>query len=395
MDMEVAVPLPNVEFNFDSTSSSPFMTAPSSPQRFGNLYFSAPTSPTRASAFLRELRNSRRSLSSIPFAWEEKPGVPKGQGSELSGGGGGDDDDDDFEFDFSGQLDRASASADELFDGGKIKPLKPPPRLQASSGDADSAMSSLPASPRSPSRFAQGKRMVQEALSPRHHKRDFDPFSAALEETRKRQMNLNQHEDSSRPRGRERKAGSSSSSWMSSGSYVRKGTRSLSPLRVSDIMEADREAEDRAAPSASSSSSSHASSYFSSLLSSISFSKGYRKWSFKDFLLFRSASEGRGTEKDPLRKYVALSKRSPFNYVVADDVKSSSFRSTESVGSVSSRRRSGAAPVSAHERHYTVNRAVSEEMKKKTTLPYKHGLLGCLGFNPSPGVHDLARVLGR
>ncbi|KAK3412411.1 hypothetical protein EUGRSUZ_I01168 [Eucalyptus grandis] len=376
MDMEVAVPLPNVEFNFDSTSSSPFMTAPSSPQRFGNLYFSAPTSPTRASAFLRELRNSRRSLSSIPFAWEEKPGVPKGQGSELSGGGD-DDDDDDFEFDFSGQLNRASASADELFDGGKIKPLKPPPRLQASSGDADSAMSSLPASPRSPSRFAQGKRMVQEALSPRHHKRDFDPFSAALEETRKRQMNLNQHEDSSRPRGRERKAGSSSSSWMSSGSY------------------ADREAEDRAAPSASSSSSSHASSYFSSLLSSISFSKGYRKWSFKDFLLFRSASEGRGTEKDPLRKYVALSKRSPFNYVVADDVKSSSFRSTESVGSVSSRRRSGAAPVSAHERHYTVNRAVSEEMKKKTTLPYKHGLLGCLGFNPSPGVHDLARVLGR
>ncbi|XP_030450101.2 uncharacterized protein LOC115672433 [Syzygium oleosum] len=393
METEVAVPLPIMEFNFDSTSSSPFMTAPSSPQRFGSLYFSAPTSPTRASAFLQELRKSRKSLSSIPFAWEEKPGVPKGGGSYQNGGGGGDDEDD-FEFDFSGQLDRASATADELFDGGKIRPLKPPPRLQANSGDADAAMNSLPASPRSPSRFAQGKKMVQEALSPRHRKRDFDPFSAALEETRKRQANLNQHEDLSRSRGRERKAGSSSSLRTSSASYVRKGTRSLSPFRVSDIMEADREAEDRAAPS-SSSSSNQAPSYFSSLLSSMSFSKGYRKWSFKDFLLFRSASEGRGTEKDPLRKYVALSKRSSINYAAADDVKCSSFRSTESVGSVSSRRRPGAAPVSAHELHYTLNRAVSEEMKKKTTLPYKHGLLGCLGFNPPPGVHDLARVLGR
>ncbi|KAI3441370.1 uncharacterized protein J3R85_002655 [Psidium guajava] len=377
MEVEVAIPLPNLEFNFDSTSSSPFMTAPSSPQRFGNLYFSAPTSPTRASAFLHELRNSRRSLSSIPFAWEEKPGVPKRRGSDQSGGGGGgggDDDDYDFEFDFSGQLDRASASADELFDGGKIRPLKPPPRLQANSGDADSVMNSLPASPRSPSRFAQGKKMVQEVLSPRHPKRDFDPFSAALEETRKREMNLNQHEDLNRSRGRERKAESSSSLRTSSASY------------------ADREAEDRAAPS---SSSNHASSYFSSLLSSMSFSKGYRKWSFKDFLLFRSASEGRGTEKDPLRKYVGLSKRSSFNYAAPSEVKSSSFRSTESAGSVSSRRRSGAAPVSAHELHYTLNRAVSEEMKKKTSLPYKHGLLGCLGFNSPPGMHDLARVLGR
>ncbi|XP_030523198.1 uncharacterized protein LOC115735900 [Rhodamnia argentea] len=397
MEVEVAIPLPNPELNFDSTCSSPFMTAPSSPQRFGSLYFSAPTSPTRASAFLRELRNSRRSLSSIPFAWEEKPGVPKRRGSDQSGGGGGgggddDDDDYDFEFNFSGQLDRASASADELFYGGKIRPLKPPPRLQANSGDADSVMNSLPASPRSPSRFAQGKKMVQEVLSPRHPKRDFDPFSAALEETRKREMNLNKHEDLNRSRGRERKAESSSSPRTSSASYVRKGTRSLSPLRVSDIMEADREAEDRAAPS---SSSNHGSSYFSSLLSSMSFSKGYRKWSFKDFLLFRSASEGRGTAKDPLRKYVALSKRSSFNYAPANDAKSSSFRSTESAGSVSSRRRSGAAPVSAHEMHYTLNRAVSEEMKKKTSLPYKHGLLGCLGFNPPPGVHDLARVLGR
>ncbi|KAL6222349.1 hypothetical protein ACLB2K_005741 [Fragaria x ananassa] len=72
---------------------------------------------------------------------------------------------------------------------------------------------------------------------------------------------------------------------------------------------------------------------------------------------------------------------------MSEDVKNSSFRSTDSVGSVSSRRR---GPVSPHELHYTVNRAVTEEMRRKTVLPYKHGLLGCLGFNH--GLHEISRV---
>lgn len=70
-----------------------------------------------------------------------------------------------------------------------------------------------------------------------------------------------------------------------------------------------------------------------------------------------------------------------------EDVKNSSFRSTDSVGSA--RRRSG--PISAHEVHYTVNRAVSEEMRRKTFLPYKQGLLGCLGFNAVASAHALTR----
>ncbi|CAK8570893.1 unnamed protein product [Lathyrus sativus] len=113
-------------------------------------------------------------------------------------------------------------------------------------------------------------------------------------------------------------------------------------------------------------------SSFSSFLSTISFSKGYRKWRLKDFLLFRSASEGRGSDRDPLRKYRVLSKRTEY-----EDVGNSSFRSVENSGSVSKRRK----PVSAHELHYTLNRAASEELKRKTMLPYKQGLLGCLGFN--------------
>lgn len=37
--------------------------------------------------------------------------------------------------------------------------------------------------------------------------------------------------------------------------------------------------------------------------------------------------------------------------------------------------------LSAHELHYTANRAQAEEMRRKTFLPYRQGLLGCLGFN--------------
>ncbi|KAK8622288.1 hypothetical protein V6N13_117210 [Hibiscus sabdariffa] len=117
---------------------------------------------------------------------------------------------------------------------------------------------------------------------------------------------------------------------------------------------------------------------------SISFQKGNKKWKLKDLLLFRSASEGRATSiKEPFRKYSVLSKKE-----AAEDVKNASFRSSESASS--SKRR--AHMVSAHELHYTANRAVTEEMRRRTFLPYKQGLLGCLGFNP--GVHEISRGVG-
>ncbi|PKA49495.1 hypothetical protein AXF42_Ash004035 [Apostasia shenzhenica] len=102
---------------------------------------------------------------------------------------------------------------------------------------------------------------------------------------------------------------------------------------------------------------------------------GSRKWRLKDLLLFRSASEGRATgrgSRDPLRKYTRLP----------------SF-------SLSGRRKEGgenkrtaapatAAAPSAHEMHYTANRAATEEQRKRTPLPYqRHGLLGFLQFSPA------------
>ncbi|KAJ6685925.1 hypothetical protein OIU79_015853 [Salix purpurea] len=49
-------------------------------------------------------------------------------------------------------------------------------------------------------------------------------------------------------------------------------------------------------------------------------------------------------------------------------------------------------PVSAHELHYTANKAVSENLKKKTFLPYKQGFFGRLAFNPA--AHALGNGFG-
>ncbi|KAL2537368.1 hypothetical protein Fot_18759 [Forsythia ovata] len=306
MEVEVMIPSPPVEFNFDSASTSPYITAPSSPQRFGTFFYSAPTSPTRISALYSDFNNCGAAAAT---------GCVDTTSNE----------DTDFAFDFSGQLEKSSLSADELFDGGKIKPLKPSPRLQYENKPPDS-----PKSTRSPKNF-----------SPRHRKKEFDPFAAGLKQT----------------------------SWKENIQESSRRTKSLTPFRVSDLL-FDADNNEAKNSSAVSSSSSPNSSIFSA-------SSWYRKWKIKDLLLFRSASESRATE---LKNYQVLKKNCHQDH---DMIKNCSFRSTDSVGSGSSRRRSGQPSISAHELHYTVNRAVSEEMKKRTYLPYKQGLLGCLGFNPS------------
>lgn len=358
------MPVLPMDFNFDSTCSSPYMTAPSSPQRFGNIYFSAPASPTRISAMCREFDDASpatNSGSATPFDWEEeKPGTGKdedhGEGDEY--GRNKEEEGEEFEFNFSGQLERAYLSAaDELFDGGKIRLLKPPPGYDSSASNLSS-----PRSPRSPgTRFSRRK--------------DFDLFQAAILETRKTEA---KQRHVSQQRGRERK---SSSSFAPNSDSIRKGSRSLSPLRVCDIMFDPEENGQNDKTVLASGNNNSKPSYAATFLSAISFSRGNRKWKLKD-LLFRSASEGRSTGKDPLTKYTALSKKE-----LVEDVKNSSFRSTDSVGS--SRKR---GPVSAHELHYQMNRAVSEERKRKTYLPYRRGVLGCLGSNP--GVHELSRAVG-
>ncbi|KAI3673098.1 hypothetical protein L6452_39210 [Arctium lappa] len=118
--------------------------------------------------------------------------------------------------------------------------------------------------------------------------------------------------------------------------------------------------------------------------SSLSASKGSRKWSFvRDLFLFRSASDGRAMDRDPLKKYSAIIRKHD------EDFRNSGLRSIDSESGSGSKRRGG---VSAHELHYKVNRAVANDLKKKTFLPYKQGILGRLAFNPS--VHALSNGFG-
>ncbi|XP_073126777.1 uncharacterized protein [Henckelia pumila] len=330
MAMEIMKPPANMDFRFDSASTSPYISAPSSPQRFGaSFFYSAPASPRVYAAA------DEGGYVSVPFDWEEKPGIRKitkeEQISTAASSNYGDAADQDLEeidfaFDFSGNLERLSLSADELFDGGKIKPLRLTPRFH----------------------YDQNHKPAMD--SPKKNKKK-DSGLDLQGETRKQSF-----QEISHTRGRERISNNNNSSQSR-----HKSTRSLSPLRVSDLLFDPEEATEN--PSAISS--------FASFW--------HKKWKIKDLLLFRSASESHATDKEQMRKYSALKKTDSM------DVKNSSFRSTDSSsnGSVSRRRRRSGPPISAHELHYTVNRAVSVEMKKRTFLPYKQGLLGCLGFQPS------------
>jgi hypothetical protein len=286
-EMEVVIPGSTMDFDFNSSrSSSPFLSTPSSPKRFGEHFLSAPTSPTRVSEFYRDF--DEYLMMNDRYEREER--------EEKRPAGTPTREEDDFAFDVGeDQSQRVSLSAEELFDGGKIRPLTSPllsPKAAAS----------------------RAKKTILGALSPRRKKEE---------------------EKTEQQRVRE-----STPPALSPSNSGRRATRSLS-----------------------------------------SSSKTSKKWSLKDFLLFRSASEGRATDRDPFHKYLPLYKK---------EDKNSSFRSTES--SRSGTRSSRKGPVSAHELHYTKNRAVSEDLKKKTFLPYKQGILGRLAFNPA--VHALANGFG-
>ncbi|GMI78515.1 hypothetical protein like AT2G26530 [Hibiscus trionum] len=287
--MEVVISSsPVMDFDFNSARSSPVSTAPSTPRRFGDCSISAPSSPARLFEFYREF--DRYDLD-----------TPKSPGSTTRNHVA--DEVDDFAFDFSVDLEKTSRSAEELFDGGKIKPLKPPPRLRVDEYDQKSPL------------LSPGKQKV----------------------------------DRENGRGRERVQD------FTLRNSSRRATRSVSPSRWED--EEEERAQQREPTTGTKQSSLNSKPSFSSTSSKSS----SRKWRLRDLLLFRSASEGRASDKDPLRKYSASSFKKP----------------EENKNPGGSRRK-----VSAHELHYTTNKAVSENMKKKTFLPYKQGILGRLAFNP-------------
>lgn len=266
--MEVAPPVNPTDFNF---SSSAYGNTPPTPRRMSGDNITELYREFDELLITDDTRGTN-SPATVPFAWEDKPGVPKSSNNN-----------EDFAFDVSGEFNaHSSVSAEDLFHGGMIKPL------------------------------------------------EYDPH-----------------------RGRERHPSGLQTSRS-------RRTRSLPPFRG---LEQQPPVPENTTPS-------------TALLASGS-GKGSKKWSFKDLFLFRSASDGRALDRDPLKKYSILRKG-------GEDVRNLSLRDK------SGSKRKGR--VSAHELHYTVNRAVSNDMKKKTFLPYKQGILGRLAFNPT--VHALANGFG-
>ncbi|XP_074279288.1 uncharacterized protein LOC141604722 [Silene latifolia] len=322
MALEVQLP-PLLDFDFNTGRESPSVeTRPSTPKRFGEVYFSAPSSPARGfgvyGGFDGELSFSNYergdvSTSSSPLCW-----------------------------------DRSSwffPSPNRAID--RIKTME--------------TIRSPFLSPETPSsNNSRRKKSFWSTFSPKRRKDNkLNPFQALDKgETKTEKV---------RGRGRERESD------VPASRSGRRVTRSLSPLRVSKYPWEEHQEEERGAQNTNQSSSNT-----KPPLSA----KGSRKWRLKDFLLFRSASEGHTTEKDPFRKYAEMYRK---HHVV----KSPAPKSADGSPIVPAPRK---GQISAHELHYTVNKAISQDMKKKTFLPYKQGILGRLAVNPA--VHALAYGYG-
>ncbi|KAI9113246.1 hypothetical protein K1719_015771 [Acacia pycnantha] len=270
----------------------------SPPPHFAQNYSSLPSSPSRIPHFYSDTDY----FLTVNDAQSAASSIQKAHNNDK-------DSDDDFAFSVSQDFDAASLTADELFDGGKIKTLK--------AGQFTSLT-------KSPIRSNRDDKGVDHVLS---QKKIREPPE-------------------------ERRGRDSTPAALLPSNSGRRGTRSLSPYRVSQHAW-DEEHEQRREQH-----QQHQGTREESSLSS----KSSRKWKLRDLLLFRSASEGRGSGKDPLRKYCALYKK-------PEDVKSSTIDPTGS-----SRR----GPTSPHEFHYTVKKAQLQDLKKKTFLPYKQGILGRL-----------------
>ncbi|CAN1323733.1 hypothetical protein LINPERPRIM_LOCUS32828 [Linum perenne] len=110
--MEVALPSspPGMGFDFNDARILPFLSAPSSPRRFGDLTLSVPSSPSRIADFYRSFEDFHNNLD--PDADAVTPNSDSKQ------------EDVDFAFDFSSDLEKDSLPADRLFHAGRIRPLE-------------------------------------------------------------------------------------------------------------------------------------------------------------------------------------------------------------------------------------------------------------------------------
>ncbi|KAI3980688.1 hypothetical protein MKX01_025253 [Papaver californicum] len=313
----------------DSSCSSPYVSAPSSPgsnRDYNNnngYFFSAPASPTHY------IQSKSISVSASTV--------------NMSSSGS-------FEFDFSAKNNSIS-TADELFLNGQIRSMKLSSHLQ--------------------------KPQILTPLLDLENEVEEDEESVFL----KREGRLR------------------------NGSIHRRA-RSLSPLRNSQSQwhrqeekEEDKQTHSVEEDDEEESSTTTPSDSASTSRSSSTSSRSSKRWVFlKDFL--RSKSEGRGIyskekfwnsilfnpvkDKKQSISSISVTNEKEKTITAAATEKTEKKKSipakktVKPINGIGKRRIPGP---SAHEMLYTSNRAQAEEMKRKTYLPYRQGLLGCLGFS--------------
>ncbi|KDP23409.1 hypothetical protein JCGZ_23242 [Jatropha curcas] len=340
--------------DFDSTCSTPYVSAPSSPGRGpinGGFFYSCPASPMHFAI----TTTASYSVSAVSS--------PDNGGSVPIG----------YEFEFSARLGSAGSgqtgsmsSADELFLNGQIRPMKLSSHLER-----------------------------PQVLAPL-----LDLENEEEEEEEEEEIEISK-------RGRDLRLRDKS---------LRRRTRSMSPLRsncpfefgndneenkkANQIYDSINEGssvslennegikiEENTTPSVSASSSRSSSA-----------GRNSKRWVFLKDFLYRSKSEGRSNnkfwsnisfspakEKKPIntptmqvpasKEKVTTSNASTLT-MESQKVKGNG-QGKKPVNGVGKRR----VPTSPHELHYKASKAQAEEMRKKTFLPYRQGLLGCLGFS--------------
>lgn len=353
---------PRFSEDLDSTCSTPYVSAPSSPGRgpTSGYFYSAPASPMH---FV---------LSSAPSATchlSSEPSLMSAQSDTSSF---------EFEFEFSsrfsssGSVDVGSmSSADELFLNGQIRPMKLSSHLQR-----------------------------PQILSPLL---DLD-----VEEDDVEFRNDDGLNNRGASRGRDLKLRSRS---------LHRKARSLSPLRNVEFQweeeeeeegsseEVQKEVSQRILEGLKETVTSNETTPSCSASSSRSSSSGRnsKKWIFLKDLLYRSKSEGRANGKEKFWTSISFSpsKEKKIQEEKPPPLKQKQKENKQGAGKKvsSGKPANGVAkrrlPPSPHELLYTTNRAQAEEMKKRTYLPYRQGLFGCLGFSSKGygALNGLARSL--
>ncbi|KAH1081212.1 hypothetical protein J1N35_020973 [Gossypium stocksii] len=345
---------PRFSEDFDSTCSTPYVSAPSSPGRVPTpgYFFSAPASPMHFILSSSPSPTYHLKLESLAIS---------GQSDASS-----------FEFEFSSRFSSngsvtvgSMSSADELFLNGQIRPMKLSSHLQRPQNLAplldldveedDDGLNKPEAS--------RGRDLKLRSRSLHRKARSLSPL-------RNPEFQWEEEEEE----------------------CIREERKEVSKLILEGLKETDVSKETTPSSSASSSRSS-------------SSGRNSKKWIFLKDLLYRSKSEGRGNGKEKFWTSISFSsskeKKIQMEHEKPPPLKRKQKENRQGAGKKvsSGKPANGVAkrriPPSPHELHYTTNRAQAEEMKKRTYLPYKQGLFGCLSFSSKSygALNGLARSL--